>query len=231
MKKKKYARINIREGDEILLQKTKILFDLDGTIIDSSAGIYASLNYAMKEMNRAPLSQKTLKSFIGPPLIDSFVKIGMSKQEAKEAVDHYRTLYKEKGMYQVFPYNGIEEVLTQLSKKFELFIATSKPEFFAIKIVDHLGYSKFLNAVYGADLEGIRSDKTAVIHDALKAEKIEDLSTVVMVGDRAHDITGAIENQIDNVGVLYGFGDKEELLKAGTQTIVEKPMDLLEIFQ
>ncbi|MDN6641217.1 MAG: HAD hydrolase-like protein [Tetragenococcus sp.] len=181
-------------------------------------------------MHRAPLSQKTLKSFIGPPLIDSFVKIGMSKQEAKEAVDHYRTLYKEKGMYQVSPYNGIEEVLTQLSKKFELFIATSKPEFFAIKIVDHLGYSKFLNAIYGADLKGVRSDKTAVIHDALRAEKAEGLTTTVMVGDRAHDIMGAKENKIGSVGVLYGFGDNEELVKAGAQSIVSKPTEFLDIF-
>lgn len=213
------------------LEKTKLLFDLDGTIIDSSRGIYASLNYAIKEMNRSPLPQKTLKTFIGPPLMESFLNIGMSEDEAKEAIDHYRTLYKEKGMYQVTPYQGIEKVLTQLAEKYELFIATSKPEFFAVKIMNHLDYMKFFNGIYGADLKGVRSDKKGVIHDALKAEKIGDLSTVVMIGDRAHDITGAKENGIDSIGVLYGFGEKKELIEAGAQKIISKPTDLLDIFQ
>ncbi|GMA46519.1 NIF family HAD-type phosphatase [Tetragenococcus muriaticus] len=213
------------------MEKTKLLFDLDGTIIDSSRGIYASLNYAIKEMNRSPLPQKTLKTFIGPPLMESFLNIGMSEDEAKEAIDHYRTLYKEKGMYQVTPYQGIEKVLTQLAEKYELFIATSKPEFFAVKIMKHLDYMKFFNGIYGADLKGVRSDKKGVIHDALKAEKIGDLSTVVMIGDRAHDITGAKENGIDSIGVLYGFGEKKELIEAGAQKIISKPTELLNIFQ
>jgi len=212
------------------LKKGKLLFDLDGTLIDSSAGIYASLNYAMKEMNRKPLSQKTLKSFIGPPLMDSFINIGMSEDEAKEAVDHYRTLYKEKGMYQVTSYDGIKEVLTQLTKRYELFVATSKPEFFAIKIISHLGFNQFFQDIYGADLKGVRSDKKAVIHDVLKAEKIEDLSSVIMIGDRAHDIIGAKENGIESIGVLYGFGDKEELEKAGASKTIAKPAELLDIF-
>lgn len=213
------------------MEKTKLLFDLDGTIIDSSRGIYASLNYAIKEMNRSPLPQKTLKTFIGPPLMESFLNIGMSEDEAKEAIDHYRTLYKEKGMYQVTPYQGIEKVLTQLAEKYELFIATSKPEFFAVKIMKYLDYMKFFNGIYGADLKGVRSDKKGVIHDALKAEKIGDLSTVVMIGDRAHDITGAKENGIDSIGVLYGFGEKKELIEAGAQKIISKPTELLNIFQ
>ncbi len=215
----------------MLLKKKKILLDLDGTIIDSSKGIFASLNYAMKEMNRNPLDLKTLKSFIGPPLVESFIKTGMTEEEAKEAVDHYRTLYKKEGMYQVRPYADIEEVLTQLAQNHELLIATSKPEFFAVKIIDHLNYTKFFDGIYGADLEGIRSDKKAVIHDTLKAEKVEDLSTVVMIGDRAHDITGAKENKIDSIGVLYGFGDKDELIQAGAQKVVNKPIELLEVFQ
>lgn len=215
----------------MLLKKTKILFDLDGTIIDSSQGIFASLNYAMKEMNRNPLDEKTLKSFIGPPLVESFAKTSMTEEEAKEAVDHYRTLYKKEGMYQVRPYADIEEVLTQLAERYELFLATSKPEFFAVKIIHHLGFAEFFEGIYGADLDGIRSEKRAVIHDTLKAEKVEELSTVVMIGDRAHDIVGAKENNIDNIGVLYGFGDKKELMNAGAQKIVAKPRDLLDIFQ
>ena len=212
------------------MKKTKILFDLDGTIIDSSRGIFASLNYAMKEMNRKPLDLETLRSFIGPPLAESFIKTGMTKEEAKEAVDHYRTLYKKEGMYQVSPYDGIEEALAQLAKRYKLYLVTSKPEFFAVKIIHHLGFAEFFKEIYGADLDGIRSDKKAVIHDALKAEKVEELSTVVMIGDRAHDIVGAKENNIDNIGVLYGFGDKEELMNAGAQKIVAKPRDLLDIF-
>jgi len=213
------------------LKKTKILLDLDGTIIDSSRGIFASLNYAMKEMNRKPLDSKTLKTFIGPPLAESFIKTGMTEEEAKEAIDHYRTLYKKEGMYQVRPYDGIEDVLTQLAERYELFLATSKPEFFAVKIVHHLDFAKFFEGIHGADLEGVRADKKAVIHDALKVERVEDLSTVVMIGDRAHDITGAKENNIESVGVLYGFGNKEELVNAGPQKIITEPRELLDIFQ
>ncbi|GFK23841.1 hypothetical protein YA5_008500 [Tetragenococcus halophilus] len=155
----------------------------------------------------------------------------MTEEEAKEAVDHYRTLYKKEGMYQVTLYDGIQEVLTQLAERYDLFLATSKPEFFAVKIIHHLELAEFFEGIYGADLDGIRSEKRAVIHDALKAEKVEELSTVVMIGDRAHDIIGAKENNIDNIGVLYGFGDKEELVNAGAQKIVAKPRDLLDVFQ
>ena len=212
------------------MQVKNVLFDLDGTLIDSSQGIFSSINYAMKKMNHPLLSQELLKSFIGPPLLDSFVRIGFSNEKAIEAVQYYRENYHHFGMYQVKPYPEIEKVLNRLSSTHHLYLTTSKPEYFAVKILQHLNFTSFISGVYGADLEGKLSQKADVIHYALTNESILVTETL-MVGDREHDIKGANENGIDGLGVLYGFGDKKELLDAGAICTVERPIDLLEIFE
>lgn len=213
------------------MKKDKILFDLDGTIIDSSNGIYKSVNYAMVKMGKKELPEDVLKTFIGPPLLDSFIHTGMSQKEANLAISYYREMYQKEGMFLVTPYDGIEETLKGLSKKKELFVATSKPEYFAIKILENLSFNQYFKGIYGADLEGTRSEKTAVIYYALLMERIETLSKVVMVGDRKHDILGAKEHNLDSIGVLYGFGDEEELQNAGATQIISRPIDLLKIIE
>ncbi|KPG68610.1 hydrolase [Enterococcus sp. RIT-PI-f] len=210
---------------------TTILFDLDGTIIDSSEGIFSSIQYAMEKMNRAFLDLAQLRAFVGPPLYASFLNLGFTDTEAKTAVDYYRENYRQKGMFQVTPYEGIAEVLATLSEAHALYIATSKPEVFAKEILAYLDYTKYFNGIYGADMENKRGTKGAVIAYALEAIHSTVDQKTVMVGDRSHDIQGAKENQLAAIGVLYGFGDRQELVAAGACAIVQQPIDLLKILK
>jgi len=212
------------------LQVKNVFFDLDGTLIDSSQGIFASINYAMKKLNHPLLSQELLKTFVGPPLLDSFIRIGFSNEKAIEAVQYYRENYQRVGMYQVKPYPEIEKVLSNLSATHHLYLATSKPEYFAVKILQHLNFATFFSGIYGADLEGKLAKKADIIHYALTTESILATDTL-MVGDREYDMIGASENGIAGLGVLYGFGDKKELMDSGAICTVEWPIDLLKVLE
>lgn len=213
------------------MKKKYIFFDLDGTIIDGSKGIYSSVNHAMTRMNRPPFNEEILRTFIGPPLLDSFIDHGMTEEEAQKAIMYYREVYRETGVYEMFAYEGIIETLQLLSQSHKLYLATSKPEFFAKKILDALSCSQYFTGIYGSDLEGKRSDKAAVIAYALESAEITKPDEVVMVGDRKHDCIGAEKHGIECVGVLYGFGSKEELKKAGAKEIVTTPYELIQIFE
>lgn len=210
------------------MKQKNLLFDLDGTLIDSSEGIYQSINYAMSQMGHIELSQSLLKSFIGPPLLDSFLKLGFSDEQAQKAVYHYRENYGRSGIYQIKAYAGIDETLKKLSETHDLFLATSKPEKFAKNILNHLKFFHYFTGIYGADLEGVRSKKKDVIRYALSSEKV-DASDALMIGDREHDIKGALANNVAAIGVLYGFGDKDELQAAGALQVVVQPLDLIEL--
>ncbi|MFC4711121.1 HAD hydrolase-like protein [Enterococcus eurekensis] len=213
------------------MKKTQILFDLDGTIIDPSEGIFKSILYSLDKMQWEHPSNDSLKSFIGPPLVDSYVELGMTKEEANKAVGYYRELYSQEGLYLMQPYTGIQKVLIELAKTKEIYLATSKPDVFAKQILDYLNFSQYFKGIYGANLEGTRSKKADVIRYAFDESKIESLEEVVMIGDRMHDILGASQNNIESIGVLYGFGDEKELKKAGATRIIADTLDLLKIIQ
>lgn len=208
-----------------------LFFDLDGTIIDSSEGIYASVQYAMEKMGRAPLEEKVLRSFIGPPLSDSFVKLGMTAEEVKSGVAYYRESYRKGAVLQVQVYEGMTELLQQLAanSKVKVFLATSKPEEFAKQILVHFQLADYFDGIYGADMDGSRVAKADVLAYALENAGDLDRNQAWMIGDRKHDMVGALENQLTPVGVLWGFGDREELLLAGATKLVEKPVALLEL--
>ncbi|MGX7245622.1 HAD family hydrolase [Enterococcus quebecensis] len=210
-----------------MLYKT-ILFDLDGTITDSGEGIIHSVVYALKKMDLKVPKQTELYSFIGPPLNESFKKMyRLDTQSTEQAVEYYRDYYKEKGMYENRVYKGVTELLEALTKAgCRLYIATSKPEVYAKKILDHFGLASYFKGVYGASLNGERSKKGDVIHYALDEAKITNLKETVMIGDRSHDIEGAKENELASIGVLYGFGDAAELEAAGASIIVKTPREI-----
>ncbi|MHC5268267.1 HAD family hydrolase [Enterococcus sp. LJL98] len=215
--------------EERNLKKKYLLFDLDGTIIEPSQGIYQSVNYAMSKLGRERLLEETLRTFIGPPLEDSFMGLGMNISEAQEAISYYREYYREKGILQLNAYPGIKTVLQELAKKSQLYLATSKPEPFAEHILEHLEYTQYFTGIYGANLSGTRSKKADVIKRVFEQSKIADYDQVVMIGDRKHDIIGAKENGIDSIGVLYGFGSELELKEAGATELVESVQDLLSL--
>ncbi|GAA2909087.1 HAD hydrolase-like protein [Enterococcus pseudoavium] len=204
--------------------KKNVLFDLDGTLTDSSEGILNSICYMMEKLGLEIPDEATLHSFIGPPLSESLHQLyGMSFTEAQQAVNVYREYYGNHGITQLTLYPGITEMLTDLSQEYHLAIATSKPEAFAKQIIETAGLTNFFSGIFGADLAGERSTKTEVLRYALA--QLEQVPGV-MIGDRKFDILGAKANRLKSIGVLYGFGDLEELQEANPDQIIEKVEDI-----
>lgn len=207
-----------------------IFFDLDGTLTDPGIGITNSVMYALKKWNIEVADRSELYKFIGPPLVDSFEKYyGFSKEEAEQAVVYYREYFREKGLYENTIYDGSEKLLSDLKASGKkVVLATSKPQEFAEIILKHFQIDRYFDVVAGATMDGTRSKKTDVILYALAACGVEDKSQVVMVGDREHDIIGAKNAGLDSIGVLCGYGDREELETAGATHVVEKIEDVWE---
>lgn len=198
--------------------KKIVLFDLDGTLTDSSEGILNSVRYMLEKKGLPIPDAETLNSFIGPPLTDTLQELyGLTEDEGNAAVKVYREYYGEEGIKQLSVYSGIEDVLAKLEKEYCLVVATSKPEFYAKKIIETTGLARYFSGVYGADLSGKRSKKTDVIAYAL--DQLEGTSAV-MVGDRKFDILGAKANFLRSIGVLYGFGDQQEMIEAEADIII-----------
>ncbi|MBQ2902775.1 MAG: HAD family hydrolase [Clostridia bacterium] len=206
-----------------------ILFDLDGTLTDPGMGITNSVMHALKKYGIEVEDRKTLYKFIGPPLIESFEKYyGFSHEEAVKSVDYYREYYRDRGIYENTVYDGIEKLLAYLSENGKkIILATSKPEPFAKEILRHFGLEKYFLFAAGSTMSETRTNKAEVIEYALAECSITDKSTVVMVGDREHDIIGANKNSVDSIGVLFGYGSREELEAAGATYIAETVEDIL----
>lgn len=212
--------------------KEKIfLVDLDGTIINSSRGILNSFDYAFEKMGVLTPSKEILKSFIGPPLHDSF-GLYFEGKDIQKAVEVFREYYSEKGMFEIEVYEGVEETIKTLSEscKCKLFVATSKDDKHAKEIIKNIGLDKYFEKVVGSSADGTFSEKADIIRYILDNEiENTDEYEIFMVGDTKFDIIGANKNGINSIGVLYGFGSEEDLREAGATYIVEKLTDILEI--
>ncbi len=208
-----------------------ILFDLDGTLTDPGLGITNSVMYALKKWGIDVADRESLYRFIGPPLQDSFIQYyGFSKEDAEKSVAYYREYFREKGLYENEVYPGADQMLSDLKaagKK--LAVATSKPEAFAIKILKHFQLDGYFDVIAGATMDSSRSKKADVIAYCLERLGVNDLSQVVMVGDREHDIIGAKTVGVDSIGVLVGYGSREELEEAGATYVAETLGEVAEI--
>ncbi len=200
-----------------------ILFDLDGTLTDPKEGITKSVAYALRHFGIEVEDLDTLCKFIGPPLKDSFMEYyGFSEEDAYLAVKKYREYFEPYGMFQNKVYDGVEKLLKELKAcGKEMVLATSKPEVYAQKILEHFHLDSYFSYVAGSELDGTRVKKGDVIAYALDQMNIEDRSKAVMVGDREHDVIGAKEHGLDCVGVLYGYGNTEEFERHGADFIAE----------
>lgn len=205
-----------------------ILFDLDGTISDPKIGITKSVAYALNYFQIATENLNSLCKFIGPPLKNSFIEYyGFNNEEANLAVVKYREYYAVRGIYENTIYSGVEELLQKLKTRNKvLIVATSKPIVYATKILEYLKLLQYFDFISGSELNGERTQKSEVIEYALKQNNIDDLSSVIMIGDREHDIYGAAQVGIDSIGVLYGYGNKDEFEKAGASFIIDSVEDL-----
>ncbi|HFU4460577.1 TPA: HAD family hydrolase [Streptococcus suis] len=207
-----------------------ILFDLDGTLTDSGQGILHSVAYALDQMGIDEPDLANLQRFIGPPLYESFSRFyHLNPADTQAAVDAFRVYFKDKGMFENQLYDGILPLLESLKQAGKtLAIATSKPEVFAKQILEYFDIAHYFDVIAGASLDSSRISKTDVISYAL-AQLDYDPQTTIMVGDREHDIEGAQANQLASIGVLYGYGNRQELEEAGASWIIETVPDLQKI--
>jgi phosphoglycolate phosphatase len=203
-----------------------ILFDLDGTLTDSADGIVNSVVYALERKGIPYASKQALRRFVGPPLQDSFRDYcGFSDEQAKEMVRIFREYFTQKGIYENAVYDGVPEMLDSLCKAgYTLAVATSKPEAFAEQILARFDLAKYFTVIAGASMDG--TTKPVVIRQALSRLATEPSDRVLMVGDREHDVLGAKEVGIASLGVLYGYGDEEELRGAGADHIARTPAEI-----
>ena len=204
-----------------------VLFDLDGTLTESGIGITRSVAYALRKRGIEETDQAQLDKFVGPPLIDAFMQYyGFPREEAVRAVEDYREYYAVKGIFENRVYDGVEAMLQALKEVGKTCVlATSKPEHFAVQILDYFGLARYFDCVAGATMDEKRTNKADVIAYAL--EKANAPGKAVMVGDRKHDILGAKAHGLESIGVLYGYGSREELETAGATYIAETAEEIL----
>ncbi|WP_303871330.1 HAD hydrolase-like protein [Acetobacterium wieringae] len=209
-----------------------ILFDLDGTLIDSKDTIRRSMEYALKKMNVPNPEISNIEPLIGPPMLKTLQEVyGFSLAEARIGYDFYLEEYVGNGqMYQAQLYHGVKETIQTLHQKgLFLGVATTKNETNARKIVESLKLDISVSRVYGTYNDGTRSNKKEIITSLLEDNGVTDFANALMVGDRHFDIIGAREVGIDSVGVTYGCGSDEELRQAGATHLASSIIELLEI--
>ena len=202
------------------MEISTVLFDLDGTITDSGSGIINSVKYALKKAGRKIPPEDELRKFIGPPLQEQFMKCcGIEEKEAAEMVVLYREYYQEEGIFDNRVYDGVMEMLKTLKEAgLTIVMATSKPEKFAKMIAEHFGFAKYFDLIGGACMDGARTKKQEVIQYVLEQCKEKD---------RCYDMEGANREGIRAIGVLYGYGSKEELEEAGADGLAETPEEVV----
>jgi phosphoglycolate phosphatase len=215
-------------------ERTHVLLDLDGTISDSEPGILNSLRWAC-EVEGFPIpTEAEVRSVIGPPFELGLPSIGIPDDALERVIDRYRQRYAETGAYENTVYDGIVEMLDALAQAgYSLSVATAKPEVTAHPILDYFGLSDRFDVRAGATLTGERRTKAQVIDHALLALDIHgdpDLwDHVIMIGDRDHDVLGAMHHHIPCIGVLWGYGSIEELLGAGAVALAESPSEVVDL--
>ena len=204
-----------------------ILFDLDGTLTDSGPGVMNAFTYALERFGVEAPDTNALRAIIGPPLRESFQHLGgFSREKAEEAILVFREYYEPIGFYENSVYPGMEAALGELKAAGRtLAVATSKLDVTAYKVLDHFGLSPYFDVVAGSRADGTLSEKSEVLAHAL-GRLGADPADALMVGDRKYDVEGAAENGVACMGVLYGYGSREELLSAGAICLAETPADI-----
>lgn len=199
------------------------LFDLDGTLTDPAPGITGSVAYALEKFGIEVSDRTELNKFIGPPLVYSFkTYFGFSDEQAKQAVSYYRVRFSAGGLYENELYSGIAELLQSIKTGGgTVILATSKPDVFAVKILEHFDILKHFDFVAGNTLEETRPEKLQVLEHAIKSFPDISSENAVMVGDREYDVLAAKALGLPSVGVLFGYGSREELESAGADMIVQ----------
>lgn len=205
---------------------TTILFDLDGTLVDSGEGVLKCAELALRHFNLPIPSPEEMRTFVGPPLRDSFLRFGCTEEMAQEAIAVYRRRYTTVGKFELFVYPGIEKLLQDLTAAgCKLYVATSKPETVSVEILQHLGLARYFTYIAGADQDKGRSTKSEVI--AYLLAQVGNLDGALMVGDTAYDVIGSAQHGIPCAGISWGYGTLESIEAAHPAVIVHSTEELL----
>ncbi len=210
-----------------------VLFDLDGTLTESGEGITKSVQYALEKLGKPAPSLEELRVFVGPPLMEQFMKFAdLDEETARQAVIYYRERYTTTGIFENRVYPGIEKMLRTLKEKgYILAVASSKPEKFVLQILEHFNLRGYFKEIVGSEMDGSRTSKAEVVEEALRRLKLSgQREQVLMVGDKEHDILGARACGIECLAVDYGYGTREELEKAKPLKIVSSAWDIADFF-
>jgi phosphoglycolate phosphatase len=204
------------------------LFDLDGTLTNPKTGITRSIQYALEKLGRPVPEADELTWMIGPPIFAGFTELLGGTEQVQDAVRLYRERYSHVGLFENEVYAGIPSLLQDLRDRgVRLYVATSKLQIFARRILDHFDLSRFFIEIYGSELDNRNADKRDLIRHILDQEGF-DPAAAVMIGDRKHDAIGAKANGLSSIGVTWGYGSRPELLDAGVTHLVDAPHDLAE---
>ncbi|MBQ2718867.1 MAG: HAD hydrolase-like protein [Clostridia bacterium] len=204
--------------------KTTVFLDLDGTLTDSRPGILAGAAHALTALGLPTAPSEVTTAFIGPPLYECFRGLyGLDDATSRRAVTLYREYYGTRGLFENTVYPGIPAMLASLREAgLTLCLATGKPHEYGRRIVSHFGLDRYISAVYGAEFDGTRGDKAALLSYAL-ADRGLAPKEAVMVGDRRFDVEGALAVGVTPLGVLWGYGDAAELTAAGATHLAATP--------
>ena len=210
------------------MTKKAIFFDLDGTLTDSGEGIMNCATLALEHFGLPVPSREEMRVFVGPPLDQTFIKFGVAAHQTDEAIRVFRSRYIPIGKFENYPYPGIQEALRQLQAQgHRLFVATSKPEQMAVEILERFELAAYFEKICGATMDGSRSHKADVI--AYLLQQVSDVTTAIMVGDTAFDVTGAAAHGIATIGVSWGYGRVEDMQQAGAAAIASSMDELVEL--
>jgi phosphoglycolate phosphatase len=205
-----------------------LLVDLDGTLTDNFDGISRSIVHALEALGVPAPPRTELRACVGPPLRHTFARLLATADSSRIelALAHYRARYAEIGWRENVVYEGVAGVLAELvAADAQLVLCTSKPQPYAARIVEHFGLARHLRAVHGADLAGSLDDKAALVAHVLERERLA-ARHCAMIGDREHDVRAAHANGLLAVGVLWGYGSRDELLGAGADALASAPAEL-----
>lgn len=210
------------------------VFDVDGTLLDTTEGVLASVKYTIDEMGFAPLSDEQLLTFIGPPIQDSFAKAyHLEGDILQEIATCFRNRYKDYELFKAVPYDGIYKLFDKLSEKgIKIAVATYKRQDYAEAILKHFGFDRYTNILCGADHEN-KLKKVDIIRKCMDDLGVCDYSKAVMIGDSSHDAIGAREIGMDFIGVTYGFDFKSmsEVFQYDAIGAADYPESILKYFE
>ena len=210
-----------------------VLFDLDGTIADTSEGVFNATDYMISKQGYRNISIEEKRSILGPPLWLSFGRFWNIKgNELDRAIELYREYYAINGLKQMKVYDGTIELFERLKKAgCILLVATSKPNHITPQVLDCLDIAKYFTYVASPNPENESTDKSVLILDALKNSNCTDKSKAIMIGDRLYDIDGANKAGVDSIGITYGFGSKQELVEHGATFIADSTEEIERIIK